>query len=290
MSRDTTEKVSTAGAPAAGTKAAMPPVPGPDGSDGARGASTPANGTPKVRPAESSGTPPTIAPKSSASSPASSPGAATSTGTTSGTGSASDTGSAKAGTGKAAGAAAPTGTAKAATPVGAKPAAGATGGSRPGQASASTSTAPRSLRPAPSSVGMSESTAAAASAKKAAGAPRKVRLSVSRIDPWSVMKLSFLLSIAMGIMLVVAAVIFWLVLDGLHVFTEVNDMIVQILQSDSQTPDILQYVELNRFVSLATIIAIVDVVIFTALGTIGAFLYNIVAALVGGIHLTMTDD
>lgn len=126
--------------------------------------------------------------------------------------------------------------------------------------------------------------------KKPVAGPRRVRLAVSRVDPWSVMKLSFLLSIAIGIMIVVASVVFWLVLDGLHVFTEVNDMVVTILGEDTTQTDILQYVELQRFVSLATIIAVVDVVLLTALSTIGAFLYNVVAALVGGIHLTLTDE
>ncbi|XBH21267.1 DUF3566 domain-containing protein [Jonesiaceae bacterium BS-20] len=119
--------------------------------------------------------------------------------------------------------------------------------------------------------------------------PRRVRLAVSRVDPWSVMKLSFLLSIAIGIMIVVSAVVFWLVLDKLHVFTDIDAMIKDILGADTKV-NVLQFVELNRVVSLSTIIAVVDVVLLTALGTIGAFLYNVVAALVGGIHLTMTDD
>lgn len=119
--------------------------------------------------------------------------------------------------------------------------------------------------------------------------PRRVRLAVSRLDPWSVMKLSFLLSIAIGIMIVVASVVFWMVLDGLHVFTEINDMIVAILGEETEV-SILQFVELKRVVSLSTMIAIVDVVLLTALSTIAAFLYNVVAALVGGVHLTLTDE
>jgi hypothetical protein len=103
------------------------------------------------------------------------------------------------------------------------------------------------------------------------------------------MKMSFLLSIAAGIMLVVAAVVFWKVLDGLQVFTEIDAIIKEILGENTEV-NVLQYVELSRVVSLATLIAIIDVVLLTALGTIGAFLYNVVAALVGGIHLTLTDD
>ncbi|WP_435298916.1 DUF3566 domain-containing protein [Timonella sp. A28] len=121
--------------------------------------------------------------------------------------------------------------------------------------------------------------------------PRRVRLTISRIDPWSAMKMSFLLSIAVGIMMVVASIVFWNVLDGMHVFTEIDQMMKDIIGDGGETEvNILQYVELSRVVSLATIIAVIDIVLLTALGTIGAFLYNVVAALVGGIHLTMTDD
>jgi Transmembrane domain of unknown function (DUF3566) len=129
----------------------------------------------------------------------------------------------------------------------------------------------------------------AASKAKAATGPRRVRLAVSRIDPWSAMKLSFLLSIAVGIMIVVAAVVFWMVLDGMHVFTEINDIVMDIL-GENTNADFLQFVEFKRVVSLATIIAVVDVVLLTALSTIGAFLYNVVAALVGGVHLTLIDE
>lgn len=121
------------------------------------------------------------------------------------------------------------------------------------------------------------------------GGPRRVRLAISRVDPWSVMKLSFLLSVAAGIMLVVAAAAVWFTLDGLHVFTKVNDFIIQVTGKESGV-NILQYVAFKRIVSGATLIAVIDVFLLTALSTIGAFLYNIVAALVGGLHVTMTDE
>ena len=121
------------------------------------------------------------------------------------------------------------------------------------------------------------------------GGPRRVRLAISRIDPWSVMKLSLLLSVAIGIMLVVAVVVVWLTLDKMHVFAEIDDLVTQITGQES-TIDVKQYVEFRRVVSGSMLIAVVDVFLLTALATIGAFLYNIVAALVGGVHVTMTDD
>lgn len=123
----------------------------------------------------------------------------------------------------------------------------------------------------------------------AAGAPRRVRLAVSRVDPWSVMKLSFLLSVAIGIMIVVAAAVVWLTLDSLHVFSQIDTLVKEVLGTENNI-DVLQYVEFGRILSAATLIAVVDVFLLTALSTIGAFLYNITAALVGGVHLTLTDE
>ncbi|WP_421742609.1 DUF3566 domain-containing protein [Cellulomonas sp.] len=121
------------------------------------------------------------------------------------------------------------------------------------------------------------------------GAPRRVRLAISRVDPWSVMKLSFLLSVAIGVMIVVGAAVVWFTLNGLQVFTKANGLVTQITGTESGI-DILQYVEFQRIISGATLIAVIDVFLLTALATIGAFLYNIVAALVGGVHVTMTDE
>lgn len=118
--------------------------------------------------------------------------------------------------------------------------------------------------------------------------PRRVRLAVSRIDPWSVMKLSFLVSFAIGIMLVVAVSAVWLALNGMHVFASINDLVTEIL-ADSNF-DLLDYVSYDRVISATALISIVNVFLITALSTIGAFIYNISAALVGGVHLTMTDD
>lgn len=122
-----------------------------------------------------------------------------------------------------------------------------------------------------------------------AAGPRRVRLAVSRIDPWSVMKLGFLLSIAIGIMTVVSTAVLWFVLDGMHVFSSINKTVTEVVGTESFI-NILKYVEFGQVISLAVLIAVINVVLLTALATIGAFLYNIVAALVGGIHLTLTDE
>ena len=75
-----------------------------------------------------------------------------------------------------------------------------------------------------------------------------MRLNLSKVDPWSVMKLSFLLSFAIGIMIVVAAVVIWLALDSLAVFTSINDMVTEIIGQESPI-DVLQFLDLSRVVS-----------------------------------------
>ena len=103
------------------------------------------------------------------------------------------------------------------------------------------------------------------------------------------MKLAFLLSVAVGIMIVVSAAVVWYTLDKLAVFTKINGVIAT-LSGSTTFFDIEAFASFERVVSLATMVGVVDIILLTALSTIGAFLYNIVAALVGGIHLTLTDD
>lgn len=122
-----------------------------------------------------------------------------------------------------------------------------------------------------------------------AGAQRRVRLAVSRVDPWSVLKLSFLLSVAVGIAIVVAAGVLWAVLDAVGVFSSVDDLLGSVTGGNDAV-GVTQYVALSKVLSAATVIAVVDVVLLTALATLGAILYNIAAALVGGLHVTLTDD
>lgn len=116
-----------------------------------------------------------------------------------------------------------------------------------------------------------------------------MRLAVSRVDPWSVMKLAFLMSIAIGIGIVIATAVIWWVLNQMEVFAQMRGLLEE-AEAMAQFGPLLEYLEFSRVMSVATVIAIVDIALLTALATLGAFIYNIVAAMVGGLHLTLTDD
>jgi hypothetical protein len=103
------------------------------------------------------------------------------------------------------------------------------------------------------------------------------------------MKLAFLLAVAIAIMTVVATAVFWSVLNSLGVFTTIQDFVKDAVGPQSDV-NLTQFVEFPRVISLATLISICNIVLLTAIATIMAFLYNITAALVGGVHMTLTDD
>lgn len=129
-----------------------------------------------------------------------------------------------------------------------------------------------------------------AKTKARAKGPRRVRLAVARVDPWSVMKMSFLLSVAVGIAGVVLTGVLWMILSTMNVFTDIEG-VLQGLQSTTQDPfSIKDYVGFGRVVSLSIVIGVIDVILMTAIATVMAFLYNIASALVGGVQLTLTDD
>lgn len=132
----------------------------------------------------------------------------------------------------------------------------------------------------------------AASASAARSKARKARLVLARVDPWSVMKLGFLLSIALAIVVVVAVFVLWTVLDTMGVFDSVGSSVESITRSsdNAQGVDILAYIGLNRVLSITMVLAGVNIVLMTALFTLAAFLYNMAASLVGGLHVTFTED
>ena len=121
---------------------------------------------------------------------------------------------------------------------------------------------------------------------------RRARLVLARVDPWSVMKLSFLLAIALAVIAVVAVFVIWTVLDTMGVFDSVGSTVESITRSsdNSQGVDILDYVGLSKVLSLTVVLAAVNVVLMTALCTLGAFMYNMAASLVGGLNVTFTED
>ncbi len=119
-------------------------------------------------------------------------------------------------------------------------------------------------------------------------APRRVDLAIARIDAWTVMKVSFLLSVAFGIAIVIATIVLWFMLDAMHVFSTLESFLQEI--GAGKFTELLEYVRLPRTIAYATIVGVINVILMTAISTLGAMLYNVVASLVGGIKVSLMDE
>lgn len=123
------------------------------------------------------------------------------------------------------------------------------------------------------------------------GQVRKARLRLSRLDPWSVMKTAFLLSIAFGIVTWVAVFIVWSAIGAAGVFDNINNTVTEVLGTPAAEPfDIENYVNTGKVMGFTTLLACADVLIITALATLGSFLYNIAATLLGGLEVTLASE
>lgn len=120
---------------------------------------------------------------------------------------------------------------------------------------------------------------------------RRARLKIANIDPWSVMKVSFLFSVALGVILLVAVALLWLLLDFMGFFSTVATTVSDISGDEgTQGFDVVGFFSLPRVLGMATIVALVDIVMITALTTLAAYLYNISTDLVGGVEVTLAEE
>ena len=148
----------------------------------------------------------------------------------------------------------------------------------------------------PSGTGARQDTSVGTAKGRPGGAPRprgtrRARLRLVHLDPWSVMKTSFLLSIAFGIVTVVSVGLVWSVLGAAGVWESINATVTDVLGDEGgETFDIENYVGASRVMGFTMIVAVVDVILITAIATLAAFLYNLAAALLGGVEVTLAED
>jgi hypothetical protein len=119
---------------------------------------------------------------------------------------------------------------------------------------------------------------------------RRARLRLTHIDPWSVMKTSFLLSIAVGIVMVVAVGIVWSVLGAAGVWDSIDSAVADVAGDTGSEFQIEDYLGTSRIMGITMLLAVVDVFLITVVATLGAFLYNLAAALLGGLEVVFAEE
>ena len=120
-------------------------------------------------------------------------------------------------------------------------------------------------------------------------ATKQVRLKLVYVDFWSAVKLSFLVAVCLGIVLVVATILVWIVLNSTGIFSNLDNMLDRHSGDPAvqRRPDLLAApgggVRLRRRDSQ-------HVVVGTALGAIASLLYNFSVRLTGGLLVGFTNN
>lgn len=124
------------------------------------------------------------------------------------------------------------------------------------------------------------------SARRSRG-PVRASMQIRRIDPWSTLKVSLLLSVALFFVWMITVVFLYLVLGGMGVWAKLNSNVGDLLNNASGSS--AELVSSGTIFGGAFLIGLVNIVLMTALATIGAFVYNLITDLIGGIEVTLAD-
>ena len=130
---------------------------------------------------------------------------------------------------------------------------------------------------------------------KPGGAPgpvatRRAQLVLSRIEPWSVMKFSFLISLVGWVVLFVAVAALYFMLAKLGVFHTIESTVSQVTSSRNHAgSNASSWFSASRVLGYTMLVGAINVVVITALATVGSVIYNLVTHLAGGIEVTLRE-
>lgn len=119
--------------------------------------------------------------------------------------------------------------------------------------------------------------------------PRRARLFLKRVDPWSVMKFSFAVSFVLFIVVLVATAVLYIALDSMGVVGSVNKALSEMVGATGGDSKNTFRITAKGIIVGSALLGLVNVVLFTALATLSAFIYNVCSDLVGGIELTLAE-
>jgi hypothetical protein len=119
---------------------------------------------------------------------------------------------------------------------------------------------------------------------------RQAHLTVARVEPWSVMKFSFVVSLVAFVILFVAVSLLYGALDGLGVFASLQRLVSSLTSSQgSAGVDASKWFSASRVLGYTALLGSLNIVLITAMSTIGAVVYNLTSRLVGGVEVTLRE-
>jgi hypothetical protein len=131
---------------------------------------------------------------------------------------------------------------------------------------------------------------AARQAQNGRAPARRATLAVTRVEPWSVMKFSFMISLVGWVVLFVAVAALYFVLSRVGVFVSIERSIADVTSS-KQSPGVQasNWFSASRVLGYTMLIGAVNVILITALATVGSVIYNLVTHIAGGIEVTLRE-
>jgi hypothetical protein len=149
--------------------------------------------------------------------------------------------------------------------------------------------------PGTSTAGENLGPARAAAARKTSGAQtkrtaRQAHLTVARVEPWSVMKFSFVVSLVAFVILFVAVSVLYGALAGLGVFDSLQRVVSDVTSSQgSAGVNARAWWSASRVLGYTALLGSLNIVLITAMSTIGAVVYNLTSRMVGGVEVTLKE-
>jgi hypothetical protein len=130
----------------------------------------------------------------------------------------------------------------------------------------------------------------AAKPRAAAEGGRRANLVIARFEPWSVMKFSFLMSLVAWVVLFVAVALLYYLLSGIGVFAAIQKTLQSVTSSQTSAGvNLSKWTSASRVLGYTMLIGAVNIVLITALSTVGAMIYNLVTHLGGGVEVTLKE-
>jgi hypothetical protein len=126
--------------------------------------------------------------------------------------------------------------------------------------------------------------------RASARSARQAHLTVARVEPWSVMKFSFVVSLVAFVILFVAVSILFGTLSSLGVFDSLQRVVTSVTSSQgSAGVNAKVWFTASKVLGYTALLGSLNIVLITAMSTIGAVIYNLTSRLVGGVEVTLRE-
>jgi hypothetical protein len=123
-----------------------------------------------------------------------------------------------------------------------------------------------------------------------ARSPRRARLNVTHVNAWSITKAAFMLAVAIGIVLVVAVIVLWLLLNSIGVFDTLARNVNDVVGNSANTIDLVGLLSFPTVIGATVVIASVEIVLVSIFAGLFAVMYNLTVGFTGGIEVVLSDD